>query len=400
MTSLAICNGTAILPDRSIENACILCHNGRITYVGPSTKDLGRNSQVIDARGGLISPGFVDIHVHGGADADFMDANSNSVLNALRCHARHGTTSIFPTTTTGTPEQISSMLESIRSVQSQWLPEQGSRIAGVHLYGPYFAENKVGCHSKAGRRDPVPEEFQSYFQDNLVRIATCAAELSGADSFYRRARKNKCLITCGHSNASWTEMESAFRHGVRHVDHFWCAMSSVTSLRTRFGTPMQASMEQFVLANPEMSTEVIADGCHLADDLLAFAFQMKGPNRLCLVTDCSRALDMPKGRYRFGNRMEGTWFEYDGKVGRTLDGTGLASSAAGMDQMIRIMKRATGAPIHEVIRMASLTPAERTQMSEHYGSLNVGKVADIVILNRRLFVQSVIIRGSLIYDKK
>ena len=112
-----------------------------------------------------------------------------------------------------------------------------------------------------------------WFRDDLVRIATCAAELPGAEAFYQIARQHRCLITCGHSNASWTEMERAFQAGMRHVDHFWCAMSSVASLRTRFGTPMQAGMEQFVLATAEMSTEVIADGMHLSPELLDFAFR-------------------------------------------------------------------------------------------------------------------------------
>ena len=110
-------------------------------------------------------------------------------------------------------------------------------------------------------------------------------------------------------------MKSAFKAGMRHVDHFWCAMSSVASLRSRFGTPMQASMEQYVLATAEMSTEVIADGCHLSPELLRFAWQMKGPERLCLVTDSSRALDMPAGKYRFGCQADGEWFLHDGQVG-------------------------------------------------------------------------------------
>ena len=149
----------------------------------------------------------------------------------------------------------------------------------------------------------------------IIRVATCAAELPGADAFYKAARERGCLVTCGHSNATWSEIARAFEAGVRHVDHFWCAMSSVTSVRARCGFPMQGSMEQFVLASPEMSTEVIADGRHLAPELLDFAYRMKGAARLCLVTDSSRALDMPAGQYRFGPKDTGTLFESDGTVG-------------------------------------------------------------------------------------
>src|SRR6185503_4759337 len=154
-------------------------------------------------------------------------------------------------------------------------------------------------------RAPKPSEFRSFFDVGIIQIATCAAELSGAEVFYREARRRGFLVTCGHSNASWTEMLRGYRAGMRHVDHFWCAMSSIQSLIERLGTPMRGSMEQFVLAHEEMSTEVIADGYHLAPELLDFAFVQKGPRRLCLVTDANRAMDMPNGRYRIGPRTDG-----------------------------------------------------------------------------------------------
>jgi N-acetylglucosamine-6-phosphate deacetylase len=335
----------------------------------------------------------VDIHVHGGAGADFMDGTEAAVRTAIACHARHGTTTIFPTTTTGTTAQVAAMLAATARVQAAWQPAHGARIAGAHLYGPFFAADKVGCHRADGRRDPTRAEWESYFATGIVRIATCAAELPGATEFYRAARRRGCLVTCGHSNATWAEMARGFRAGLRHVDHFWCAMSSVGSLRARCGTPMQASMEQFVLAEPEMSTEVIADGCHLSPELLRFAWQAKGAARLCLVTDSSRALDCPPGRYRFGPAADGEWFRHDGEVGRMPDGSGLASSTAGMDRMVRVMSRALRAPPHEVIRMAGLTPAERAGIAHECGSLAPGKRADVLVLDRRLRVRRVFVGG-------
>ncbi len=388
---LLIQNGTLILPDKLIEGGAVLCERGKIKAIG---KDIAapKGAVVVDAKGGYISPGFIDIHVHGGAGADFMDGTVAAVRTALQAHARHGTTTIFPTTTTGAPVQIMAMLVSCREAKRAWEPAHGSRIAGVHLYGPYFAADKVGCHSREGRRAPDPEEYARWFRDDLVRIATCAAELPGAEAFYQMARKQRCLITCGHSNANWAEMESAFKAGMRHVDHFWCAMSSVASLRTRFGTPMQASMEQFVLATAEMSTEVIADGMHLAPELLDFAFRMKGVQRLCLVTDCNRAMDMPPGRYRFGSEDDGSFFENDGRVG-FVPGQGLASSVMGLDHMVRHMKKSTSATLPDAVRMASLTPAERTGIAKTCGSLEKGKQADVLVLNRRLEVQRTFIDG-------
>jgi len=380
-----------VLPSAVLDPGVVVCRDGRIASARRGTAAPPRTA-VIDAGDGWIVPGFVDIHVHGGAGADYMDGDAEAVRTANRAHLSCGTTTIFPTTTTGSPAQVRCMLEACRTVRHTWTAADGARIGGVHLYGPYFAAAKVGCHSVEGRRDPAASEYDEYFRMGIVKIATCAAELPGAEAFYRAARRRKCLITCGHSNATWAEMERAYRAGMRHVDHFWCAMSSVASLRAQYGTPMQASMEQFVLAHAEMSTEVIADGQHLAKELLEFAYRMKGARRLCLVTDANRAMGLPPGRYRFGPREDGAWFESNGKVG-FVPGSGLASSVVALDTMVRNMKAMTSAPMDEVIRMASLTPAERVGVAEEVGSIEAGKRADIVILDRRLRVRQVFLGG-------
>jgi N-acetylglucosamine-6-phosphate deacetylase len=394
MKSIAIVNGTVVLPDSLLDDGVVCWEDSTIVYVGPR-KSLPEGIETIDANGGVIAPGYIDMHVHGGAGADFMDGTPKAVSIACAAHLRHGTTTIFPTTTTGSSQQIMDMINSCATVIQQNAHQAipTARIAGIHLYGPFFAEDKVGCHAVAGRRSPVTMEYQQYFDTGLVRIATCAAELQGAAEFYKMASNNKCLITCGHSNSAWSEMQSAFDSGMRHVDHFWCAMSSVPSIRQRCNVPMQGSMAEFVLLNPEMSTEVIADGCHLAPELLEFAFRMKGAERLCLVTDCNRALDMPIGEYRFGSAKDGTMFRSDGNVGWAPNGS-LASSVVGTDHMVRHMKRNTSASLPQVVRMASLTPAERTGIADQVGSLEVGKQADILILDEQLNVVSVFANGA------
>jgi len=392
MNRIALLGGTVILPDRLLEDAVVVCAGEQIESVSIGS-DHPPDAQTIDIAGHYLAPGYIDIHVHGGDGADFMDGDAAAVRTACAAHLRHGTTTIFPTTTTGSQAQILAMLEACQQVASE---SAGPNLDGIHLYGPYFAEDKVGCHSVAGRRNPEAKEFRQYFDSGFVRIATCAAELTGAEEFFRAAAEKHCLITCGHSNASWSEMQLAFQAGMRHVDHFWCAMSNVSSLRGRFGVPMQASMAEFVLMNEEMSTEVIADGCHLAPELLEFAYRMKGARRLCLVTDCNRALGMPPGDYRFGNRLDGSWLKSDGRVGWAPDGGSLASSIVGMDQMVRQMKQSTSATLPEVIRMASLTPAERTSIDRNTGSIETGKRADLLVLDQDLRIQQVFVRG----DKK
>ena len=377
--------GAVVRPDGLVEDGGVLCADGRIVAVG---SDVESPPGALEVKGAFVAPGFVDIHVHGGDGADFMDGTRDAVLTATRAHARHGTTTIFPTTTTGSPDQLEAMLAACASAPSG----SGARVAGVHLYGPFFAADKLGCHGAGGRRDPEPGEYERYLESGLVRIATCAAELPGAEAYYEAAAARDCLVTCGHSNASWGEMERAFAAGVRHVDHFWCAMSSVPSVSERLGTPMQGSMEQFVLLWDEMSTEVIADGAHLAPELLEFAFRVKGPSRLCLVTDSSRALDMPPGEYRFGPEADGEPFESDGVVGR--QGARLASSVSGMDRMVRTMVGATSASLPEAVRMASLTPAELAGIAGEVGSLEPGKRADVLLLSSELEVERVFLAGA------
>lgn len=392
MKCRALVGGTVVLPDRMLEHANVVWRDGRIEAVSQDSRTVPAVAERVDATGKLISPGFIDIHVHGGRNADFMDGTSQAVRTACEAHLRHGTTTVFPTTATGSPEQILAMIHACQEVVADGAP--GACIPGIHLYGPYFAEDKVGCHSLAGRRSPEAVEYGKYFETGFVRIATCAAELPGAADFYQEARRHRCLVTCGHSNATWAEMREAFELGMRHVDHFWCAMSSVASLRSRCGTPMQASMYEFVLMQPQMSTEVIADGYHLSPELLEFAYRMLGPKRLCLVTDCNRALDMPAGEYRFGNLQDGSWLRSNGHVGLAMDGQSLASSIVGMDHMVRHMVDSTSATLPEVIRMASLTPAERAGIAQATGSIEVGKRADLLVLDEDLTVRQVFAAGE------
>lgn len=397
---IALVNGTAVFPNALMPDAAVLLEDGRISALGPRKEmTVPEGFRRVDMEGGYLVPGFVDIHVHGGGGADFMDGSVEAVERGMKAHLRHGTTSIFPTTTTGRADQIQAMLDACSEVKTRTATRDAlPTLWGIHLYGPYFAEEKVGCHSRLGRRDPDPEEYLAYLESGLVKVATCAAELAGAEEFYGKATAHGCLVTCGHSNASWTEMKRAYECGMRHVDHFWCAMSSVPSLRAKFGAPYQGSMEQFVLAHEEMSTEVIADGCHLAPELLEFARVMIGADRLCLVTDASRALDMPPGNYRFGPEEDGEWFQSDGNVG-FIPGGGLASSAAGMDRMVRNMHLNGGASLVDAVKMATLTPARRAGIAKETGSLEFGKRGDVLVLNRDLEVIRVFVGGMEAFAK-
>jgi len=159
-------HGNLILPDAVLDDAYVVALNGRIAAIGQERPSW--DGPVIETGDGYISPGFVDIHVHGGAGSDYMDGMAQAVRTANRAHLRHGTTTIFPTTTTGSPEQLDRMIRACMDVRDHWSLADGARIGGIHFYGPYFAEDKVGCHSVKGRRDPVPEEYRRFFSLRAV----------------------------------------------------------------------------------------------------------------------------------------------------------------------------------------------------------------------------------------
>jgi N-acetylglucosamine-6-phosphate deacetylase len=396
-----IINGTLVLPDRLVPEGAIDVAEGRLTAVGRQESLPPWSGPTVDAAGGFVAPGFIDLHVHGGDNSDFMDGTCEAFETVIRAHTRHGVTGIVPTSTVARHEQTIAFLENTRALQRRGAePQRGlARTLGAHLYGPYFAEDKVGCHPRLPARPPTPVEFEQYlrFADVLL-TATCAPELPGSGDFYRAAAAKGVRLNAGHSNATWTEMATAYALGVRHVDHFYCAMSSVGSLRERCGTPMQASMMEFVLDTEDVTTEVIADGRHLSPELLRFVLKWKGAARTALVTDCSRALDQPPGIYTFGPLDDGEAFYNDGGVGLLPNSENLASSVRGMDFMVRHMHQRVGVDLPTAVRMASLTPATILGKDREIGSLEAGKLADVLVLDADLGVRRVFVAGELMYS--
>ncbi len=394
--------GNVILPDCVLEKGAVLVREGRIAGVGPlqqiKEQAIGNAVQMkIDA--GFIAPGYIDLHVHGGAGADFMDGTAEAFRAVLAAHARHGTTSILPTTTVARQDQLLAMLDQCRRFRQR--PEPGGgRVLGAHLYGPYFSYEARGCHPGGTIRPPAPEDYEPYLQlADSIGTATVAPELPGAAEFARACQARGIRLNMGHSHATFDQAAEAVRWGVRHVDHLFCAMSDRARLRAQQPYPMRGGLLEATLYFDELTTEVIADGKHLAAELLLLALKIKGPDRLALVTDCNRALDMPEGEYLFGPLDGGEpFFNRDG-VGLMPDGKALASGVRGMDHMVRTFLKLTERPIWEVVRMASLTPARIAGREKEIGSLETGKRADILVLDPELNVKRVFIDGQEIHPR-
>ncbi len=391
MDTLHFVNGVIVLEDRLLPGGQVDVQGAHVQAVWPERRTADEGS-VVDLQGGFLVPGYIDLHVHGGAGADFMDATPEAFRTVCRAHAHHGTTSLLPTTTVARHEQHLAVLDLCRRFRRE--DTGGARVLGAHFYGPYFGREACGCHPTAFVRPPEPAEYDQYlaFADCLA-TATVAPELPGAEDFVRACRAKGVRCNAGHSHATFDQMEAAVDWGVRHVDHLFCAMSDRARLRQSQAYPMRGGVLEATLFFDELTTEVIADGKHLQRELLRLAYKIKGPDRLALVTDCNRALDLPDGEYIFGPLDGGERFLRRDGVGVMPSGEALASGVMGMDHAVRTFHRFTGVPLVEVVRMASLTPARIIGRERDLGSIAAGKSADLVVLDADLQVRGVYLAG-------
>jgi N-acetylglucosamine-6-phosphate deacetylase len=394
MTTLRFTNGNIVLPDRLLAGAQVEIESDRIRAVHTAPfKGVGT---VIDLEGGYLAPGFIDLHVHGGAGADFMDGTADAFRTVCRAHCRHGTTSLLPTTTVARHDQHLAFLDTCRRLKCEGTGS--ARILGAHFYGPYFAAEARGCHPAAPVRPPEPAEYAQYLDHaDCITTATVAPELAGAEAFVRACRQHGICCNAGHSYATFAQMEAAVGWGVRHVDHLFCAMSDRARLRQEQTYPMRGGVMEATLFFDELTTEVIADGKHLQRELLLLAYKIKGPDRLALVTDCNRALDMPDGEYIFGPLDGGEPILRRDGVGVMLDGTALASGVVGLDHCVRTFHQLTQVPLVEAIRMVSLTPARIAGCDGDLGSIAPGKLADLLVIDKDLDVRQVYVAGQRVW---
>ncbi|MDY3563637.1 N-acetylglucosamine-6-phosphate deacetylase [Gemmata sp. JC673] len=383
-------NATLVLPDRVWPGATLAVTDGRISEIDQDLHVV----DAIDLGGMYLAPGFVELHVHGGAGADFMDGTAEAFRTVCRCHARHGTTSLTPTSTVATGPQYDTFLNLCDQLYGD-VPG-GARIVGSHFYGPYFARPARGCHPDQEFLVPNADNADRFTKlaAKMPLVVTVAPEIENAEWLVRTYAPRGVKFNAGHSHGTFSQVEAAVSWGVTHVDHLFCAMSDRARLRQTQAFPMRAGVLEATLYFDQLTTEVIADGKHLAPELLRLAYKAKGADRLALVTDSMRAVDMPDGEYWFGAEGSGERVRKKDGVGVTLDGTALASCVMGVDHCLRTMHFAAGVPLVEAVRMASLTPARILGLEAEIGSLEVGKRADLVVLDHELNVRQVYVGGA------
>lgn len=393
MSQLKIYNGNIITPQRIIKDGSILIADGKIKAV--SERDIETtDATVINAKGKYISPGFIDIHVHGGGGHDFMDATKEAFLKIAETHARFGTTAMLPTTLTGTKEDILEVLSAYDSAKEK--NKNGAQFLGLHLEGPYLAMSQRGAQDPRYIRDPDPNEYEDIIAHSKnIKRWSAAPELNGAIEFGKYLVAKNILPAIAHTDAIYEEAKLAFENGYTLATHFYSAMSSVT----RKNAHRYAGVVEAGYLIDEMDVEIIADGVHLPAPLLQLIYKIKGADRTALITDAIRAAAMPEGESIIGSLKNGVKIIVEDGVAKLLDRSSFAGSVATFDRLIRTML-AANIPLIDVIKMASLTPARILKCNDHKGSLEVGKDADIVVFDENINIQTTIINGKVVYEKK
>ncbi len=370
--------------------------SGRITAVAVNgALDKNADGMEIDVGGRYLAPGFIDIHTHGAGGADFMDGNLDAVYAACRAHLMHGATTVLPTTITSTRESLMDFVELFNRVEQcrSGMPE----ILGLHLEGPYFADSQRGAQDPRYLRPPQPDEYEEVVKrTNRVVRWSFAIELEGGDRFLRFLRDNNIVASLAHSDATCQEVMQAYAGGMKALTHFYSAMATVRRVNA---FRVAGAIEAGYLIDG-LYLEVIADGKHLPAELLQLIYKVKGPSRICLVSDSMRAAGMPDGAYKLGSLDNGMDCFVEDGVAKMPDRTAFAGSVATADRLVRTMHRLSGAPLHEAVAMMTLTPASLLGIESRKGTLAVGKDADLVVFDGNVNVGVVMARGEIVKNER
>ena len=389
---LKISGGKVILRDRVADHLNVYVENGLIAAV--TAEELPFDEQM-DAAGRYVSPGFIEMHTHGGGDCDFLDGTPEAFLTASELHASHGVTTLIPTATSGTLEDTLNLNAAYEEAVRR--NTHGADMPGLHLEGPYFAYGQRGAQDPRHLRNPEPEEYNRILDacPHVLRWSI-APELPGALGLAEDLKKRGILAAVGHSDAEWPEMEAAWNAGYTHITHLYSGMSTVH----RKNAYRYIGVVEAAYLIDDMTVEIIADGCHLPAELLKFVYKFKGADRIALVTDSMRGAGMPDGTVSMlGHWKNGLETIIEDGVAKLPDRTAFAGSVATFDRLVRNMLNMAQVPMHEVIAMASTTPARIMGFADR-GALAEGLRADIVLFDEKVNVSVVMREGRVIWNNQ
>jgi len=376
----AIVNGKIILPGEIVEGRALLFDE---TIVGLAAPEEIGGAEIIDAKGGFVSPGLIDIHIHGYLGEDVSDGSEEGLIKMAEGIARNGVTSWLPTTMTVSYEELRRAFDAVRRLSKRANNPRGAQMLGVNAEGPFINPSKKGAQAVEHIR-PADAQFLIENSD-IIRLFTIAPEMPGAlDCIREVTEKTGMRASMGHTAANYEEAKAAIEAGVRHATHLFNAM---TPLNHRDPGVVGAA-----LADDRVTTEMIADTFHISADLFGLVAKVKGDN-LILITDCTRAGGLADGEYTLGGQP----IFVKGIQCRLKDGT-IAGSVLRLNNAVRNVREHTGLSLPQIVRMASLNPARVIGAADRKGSLEPGKDADVIITDADFQVGRTIIAGETVWE--
>ncbi len=384
---IAITAATLFTPLERIEQPLLLVEDGSVVEVSSrERREVPRGSRELDFSDGILAPGFIDIHIHGGAGHDVMEAAADALRPVERLLASHGVSSYFPTTVTApldvTLSALARLADAIEAADRGAQPtELRSRPRGIHLEGPFISQCRRGVHPQESLVTPSLAAFDRFWQAarGHIRVLTIAPELPGAIEVITEAAKRGVCVSLGHSDADLNTARAGVAAGARHATHTFNAMRPL-------GHRYPGILGE-VLTDSRLTADIIADGIHVDPAIVKLFLKAKGQDMAVLITDATAATGMPDGRYHLGS------LEVEVKDGRCTSGGNLAGSVVTLDLAVRNVMKFAQWDLQQAVRLATLNPA-RVVGLDSGGLLKPGAPADLAVLSAKGEVRKTIIRGA------
>lgn len=385
-------NGRIVFPQRIADGLSVIINDDKIEAITDSKLSTEQFDEVIDAHGLYVSPGFIDIHVHGGGGYSFMDGDVASFLGVARAHAEHGTTSMLPTTLACTFDELKAALDVFDDAVAA--NKNGANMLGFNLEGPYFSLAQCGAQNPEYITPPNKKEYTEIAEKYNSIIMWCSApELEGAPEFARYLRKHGIIASIAHTNADYDEVLCGYEAGYRHVTHIYSGMTGVF----RVNSYRHAGVVESAFLIDDLTVEVIADGCHLPKALLQLIYKIKGADKIALVTDATNAAGQNVTESILGSKKNGIPVIVEDGVAKLPDRQSFAGSVATTDRLVKTMHKLAEVKLTDAVRMATLTPARIIGYDAQKGSLAPGKDADIILFDDNINIERTIINGKTVY---
>lgn len=386
-----IVNGKVITPQGILEGATVVVKDGKIDGVFTGAVDT-EDACVINADGKFVSPGFIDIHLHGGGGYDFMDNTVEAFQKIAITHARHGTTAMVPTTLTSTRENLVKTLETYEIAKNRQY--KGAGFLGVHIEGPYFAMNQRGAQDPKYIRLPDAEEYNEILNRfPFITRWSAAPELEGAIEFGEILTQKNIIASIAHTEALYADVIKAQAAGYSLMTHLYSGMVGVIR---KEGFRYAGTVESAFLLD-EMDVEVIADLKHLPAELLQLVYKIKGADRIALITDAMRAAGTNVSTSKLGSLEDGLDVIVEDGVAKLPDRLAFAGSVATTNKLLKNLVENVGISLTETVKMLSTTPARIMKVQDSKGKIVKGFDADLVIFDSDFEISNTIVGGEVVY---